>query len=854
MFNQKKLTAMKVEKKSTALFSFKTFRSPDRIAPYEITPFFVQHPDIASSYFNKCPVINASMDNDNEYEQFVSGINSMSSYKEVRTLNPEFYDYSCNIMLCAKNDSSRIENNFSQPKPLDDQVYLKIWEELLGQIVTKKSMSARQACLQMILVQHYVKNQNVIDIKDLSKIVIVIPDIVTKCFKPWKYNRCGGNLYGVYNLGIQEYHRVEQTLIGYVPGEVSHIENIMAREYKEKSARNLLKTEQSTELVSERTIENQNDTTTAERNELSSEIARIQENDKSFNISGSVTVSKDSKIFGSFAANTATGYDSSNSSSLSNNEAKNYAKEITERALERIVQNTSEKRTYKIIKEFEENDKHGFDNRLGSQHVTGVYRWIDKVYDNELVNYGKRLALEVDVPHPALLYKRALVWKESKQESEGKAPQELSEFFINSVNDINKDNIKNVYEAAEAYGITIQEYSQQVQYLTMNVPKTEVSHQYTDQNMTLESIIIPDGFVAESIAVTGSFEYRAYTGNEASIKFKFGNKVTSPTYGSGKGSKTFDLNVTLNPVIYASIPITVTYLKTFSFYASFKVKCVSDSSAYRDWQNSTYEALQSAYQRLYDEYIATQQMQEAEQNATANDDEEISYSNSANNRLIEERELKRACIEMLSRPYCYEMGKCFFECKEYTCNTCEQEEIKANIPEIVQSETLNEYVKFAQFFENAFQWEILSYEFYPYYYNPKCGWYKLLQTNSDDPIFEAFLQSGLAKVMVPVRPQYEKAVMWYLETGEICTEGNLTAETDDDRYLSLLKELNNSDEVVVIDKWQTRVPSTLTIIQSKSTFLDDSQGLLTGNYDEVGIGSNDAVMVGLENASTTEEE
>ena len=111
-----------------------------------------------------------------------------------------------------------------------------------------------------------------------------------------------------------------------------------------------------------------------------------------------------------------------------------------------------------------------------------------------------------------------------------------------------------------------------------------------------------------------------------------------------------------------------------------------------------------------------------------------------------------------------------------------------------------------------------------------------------------------AKVMVPVRPQYEKAVMWYLETGEICTEGNLTAETDDDRYLSLLKELNNSDEAVVIDKWQTRVPSTLTIIQSKSTYLDDSQGLPTDNYDNVEIGSNDAVMVGLENASTTEEE
>src|SRR5690554_6765348 len=164
----------------------------------------------------------------------------------------------------------------------------------------------------------------------------------------------------------------------------------MAREFKEKSTRNLLRTEQTTELTSETTIENINDTTTTERNELSSETAKLLQQDKSFDISGSVTVSKDSKVFGSVTANVSTGYNSSSSSSESNIEAKNYAKEITERALERIEQKTTEKRTYKILKEFEENNKHGFDNRKGTQHVTGVYRWGDKIYDNELVKYEKR--------------------------------------------------------------------------------------------------------------------------------------------------------------------------------------------------------------------------------------------------------------------------------------------------------------------------------------------------------------------------------------------------------------------------------------------------------------------------------
>ncbi|NQY05774.1 MAG: hypothetical protein HRT68_06100 [Flavobacteriaceae bacterium] len=41
-------------------------------------------------------------------------------------------------------------------------------------------------------------------------------------------------VYGVTNLGIADFRRVEQEVCCYVPGEVSHIENILAREYKER--------------------------------------------------------------------------------------------------------------------------------------------------------------------------------------------------------------------------------------------------------------------------------------------------------------------------------------------------------------------------------------------------------------------------------------------------------------------------------------------------------------------------------------------------------------------------------------------------------------------------------------------
>ena len=387
------------------LFSFKTFRSPDRIGEADKLLLFIRHPNFSGSPFYNCHQSNGSS---SDYRSFMNGLAPVSSYRSLQNSYPDFYDFSCRLMLQCRNDSTKPDSIEENIQALSGTDYANVWNELLTQIVTKRSKSALQACLKMIVAQHYLSNSRSLSLDDIAKLAVVIPERVTEFVTFWQHGGNKDDLYGVYNLGIQDFRRVEQTLCCYVPGEVSHIENVMAREYKEKSTRNTLRTEETTELSSESTIENTNDTTSAERNEVSSEIAKILQKDKSFDVSGSVTVSKDSKIFGSISSNVSTGYNSSNSSSLSNTEAKNYAKEVTERAVERIEQKTAEKRTYKIIKEYEETYKHGYDNRRGEDHVTGVYRWVDKIYRNELVNYGKRMVLEIEVPHPAKLYKKAL--------------------------------------------------------------------------------------------------------------------------------------------------------------------------------------------------------------------------------------------------------------------------------------------------------------------------------------------------------------------------------------------------------------------------------------------------------------
>lgn len=823
---------------TTTLFNFKTFRSPDKIEFTEKSKFFIHHPDISKSKFNRCPIPNLKeTPKQNSLTEFIASFKPASSFKEIRTINPALYDYSCLLMQQKKNDSTKKQLNVKLPTPLKENEIIKIWDELGIQITTQKSKIVRQACIQLIITQHYLHCNKTLELSDISKLTIVIPEIIINCFKPWHFSKCAGKLFGVHNLGIQEYRRVEQTLCCYVPGEVSHIENIMAKEYKEKSTRNLLRTEYSTEFTTQTEIENLNDTTTTERNEISSEVAKELQKDKSFNISGSVTVSKDSKVYGNISANVSSGYTSNNSSSLSNTEAKNYSKEITERALERVVQKTTEKRTYKMIKEYEENNKHGFDNRNGEKHVTGVYRWVDKIYDNQLVNYGKRLMFEADLPHPALFYKKALEWKAKKLDElkvPPTPPETLSEIGIKDAYSINPENL-NI--ANTKYGITIQPYVRQEQVVDFSY-SLDTEHQGDEQTSPDEPIPIPDGFVADSI-VNGYcyFKYRA-TGNKKSYVELFVNNISifgSGDHGSWPDSDTADfanISFDFSPDLSGPLKFNVKYQKTHDYNGWLKIKCISSPEQYKKWQEETYEELTQAYKKLKDKYDEDLKLQQAALEAEKDQANNENYSNPALNRLIEERELKRICIEMMSKPYCYDFGKNFNECIKYTCtDKCSTNEstppkvIESMVPQVIQNEELEKYVEFIKFFETAFQWEIFSYIFYPYYYNPKCEWPELMQLKNDDTIFEAFLQSGMAKVLVPVRPQYEKAVMHYMETGEIYTDGDLVPETEDDRYLSLLSELGNQDEIKVEGTWQTRVPSTLTIIQANSTYFEDEKGL-----------------------------
>lgn len=615
-------------------------------------------------------------------------------------------------------------------------------------------------------------------------------------------------VYGVTNLGIADFRRVEQEVCCYVPGEVSHIENVMAREYKERSTRSLVSSEITNERTEERERENLTDTTTTERNEMQSEVASVLNEDQaqSYGTNASVTASWGK---GSFSADAHADFSSSSSTSNSNSQAQTYAQEVTERAMERIVQKTQTKRTSRILKEFEENNSHGFDNRKGDQHISGVYRWVDKIYKNKLINYGKRLMYEFAIPEPSKFFKQAII-KDVESGTTDSAvilptapihPSQLdSSIRMDSAADLDENNYQNI--AAE-YGAEVN--SKPAASINVNASfGVDFSGHLADSGaVQLASgkgeMDIPEGYKVTQADYAYSAYHYGYRGTpRASVTI--GGKESGQTAVDTQGSGTiYSLNA------QKKLGYSFSAGESPIMSGSIKAYCIRTSELVETWQNETYNAIMEAYYDRLREYNEAVQAEEVIPESTS----ETLRFNPLQNRAIEKRELKRIAIELLAEQKGYDVSK-------YNYLPADNNDIS----KVNKTAALQTHAATVKFFEQAFDWEIMAYIFYPYFYANEGDWKDLFQQqDAADPIFQTFLQSGMARTVVPVRKGFEDAVNWYMITGEIWNGEGLVVDTDDELYLSVAEEMQ-SIEGEVEGTWETRLPTSLTVIQAGSIGLN----------------------------------
>ena len=602
--------------------------------------------------------------------------------------------------------------------------------------------------------------------------------------------------FGVKRLGISDYRKVEQEVCCYVPGEVSHIENVMAREYKEKSTRSLRRSEITETTSTEQEKEKLSDSTTTDRFEMNREVASVLAEDTSLGVHASFSASWKTPAGSQFGMQAGADFAHNVSKEQSDSQAVTQAKEVTERALERVVQKVREERITKVLEEFEENNKHGFDNREGSQHISGVYRWVDKIYKNKVVNYGKRLMYEFMIPEPAAFHDIALQVKDLELPVAPVDPR-IGDGVVQlanhkSITTQNYQHWAGVYNAKvepkPAASITVGES------FSMVFDGTSTDHH--EGAAGKGEITIPEGYRSFNATASYTASKDSDTSRYSGVHVTIGsyNSVYSSNNGGISYGETFPMEG-----YEGKIPVSYTMSNFFHGNVNASVICNLTAEALEKWQIETFNTIISAYEEKLDEY-----------NRKVEDLKAVFVAKSAANplfyRQIENTVLRKNCITYLA-DHTNMGGMEMLSGRE-----------SIGVNSLYKDEKLEKYAAFVKFFEQAFEWDLIGYNFYPFYWAKQSQWQELYNIENDDSLFRSFLQSGMARVILTVRPGFEETVNWYMATGQIWNGGQVPT-LDDPLFLSIVEELKDP-EGTVEETWESRVPTSLTVIQAGTIGLD----------------------------------
>ena len=288
-------------------------------------------------------------------------------------------------------------------------------------------------------------------------------------------------------VGRSDLLLVRQTTTGYRRAEIAYVENVMIGESRgrEHTVRTLSREE--TVTVRETETEETKDLQVTDRGELNREVSNVVRED--LQASGSVEITSRGPT--QVVATGEVSFDRSTEEAAKS--VEKFSRETIERAVKRSLERVRREVKTLFEQEVLEFNKHGFEvPGNATDHVSGVYQYLERVSHARLFWYGERELYDLLIPEPA-----ALVWQQAVTESELHIPFEKpnSELFAS----LTLDNIADLRdEVIAAFRVadlpTLPDESR-----LMGIPLAATGRGDDAKYTAFKEIQIPDGY-----AVTGA--------------------------------------------------------------------------------------------------------------------------------------------------------------------------------------------------------------------------------------------------------------------------------------------------------------------------------------------------------------
>ena len=596
----------------------------------------------------------------------------------------------------------------------------------------------------------------------------------------------------VQPAGVADLLVVRQQLVGYESADVAHIENVLKGERK---ARTYTRRESSTLLVADEVEQNLTESQeleTTDRFEMARESAETIKEDTELQAGLKVSGKYGPAVTFSASAEAAFKRSKEESTKV----ASKFSQEVTEKSSRKISEKVLTRRSITTTTETIEVNEHSLDNTNGTGHISGVYQWVNKIYQAQMFNYGVRMMFDFMVPEPAAFLIQSMKSGHANAIQLTKPPE-----FNLRPEDISESNygyFVKIYGATDVLPAPPPFKTFSADWTAGGAPTDKESGVDFNQSGQL---VIEEGYVVMFGAVTAIWNQQS---ENANIDIALGRR--SNRLSGDQRVWTTELDLESGSIAYG-----INTLRISDVAIVIEVIGRRDNRALRLWQLDTHSKLLTAHRAMvadYEEKIARLELEAGV---------EIEGMNPMLNRVIIENELKKNCISILTDQH-FDL---FNSIETSPVHGLEQTKIH-------EAEAEGAFVRF---FEQAFEWENIAWATYPYFWGRKSEWSERIAYEDPDPIFNEFLKAGFCRVVVPARPGFEDAIDHFLTFGELWDGGPLPSISSD-HYLPIADEIAErlglpGDERPQGDPWTVRVPTSLVKIRpddSLPRWTQDSEG------------------------------
>ncbi|MEM6271604.1 MAG: hypothetical protein AAF998_19360 [Bacteroidota bacterium] len=593
-------------------------------------------------------------------------------------------------------------------------------------------------------------------------------------------------------FAIGDLQVVRRYFLRYVLGDLAHIENVLRGERRQTHRRKLTRDTQSQNDTEYKVVESL-DTREESNADLQTAIQRILARNSltgdyqdlkttygpptSVTFGGSVTYTENPDKDSPFMEDQTA-----------------YAKQVLNESISRITRVVQQQRASTHFTESEESVTSVFDNVGKDKNVRGIYRWLDKILSARVVWYGSRMMIEFLVPDPA----RDYILSEARLR--GVNYQRPAPFPFQSFAEVTPEN----FAAAAAQ---------------FNVRDIEPP---PDPRMVADSmqgegelqIAIPPGFIAEKAWLS----YALPESVPLTLDGAIGRQPFHlPQSDETEGTLPIAMNKedsAVNVVVTGRSQLTSPPSALIDFALSVQLHCVPSRQRMQAWQIATYNAIRAGYEREMEHYF----------NRTGSRDQiGQAQHRPVQNRNIERRVLKRECILALLARREERVGPSLLN-------------PDGNLP---GREGIFNAPAYVQFLTQIFEWSAMTWTFSVSLASPefkekfaaprsmdssqKGRLYELLP---GEEAFTTFLQASWARVLVPVQPERNLALLYFLSSGMAWNIEDRFAPVNpaDVTLASELKRLAAHATAPELrgESWKVRVPTSFL-------YLDPSKGLFKRN-------------------------